>query len=144
MNIKIKCVDDLENLKDIESVWRLCNWGWNDKNSSKMASTFKYRWKNIIAYDNEVAVGYVGIISDQNAYALVVDMMVSPAKQKNGIGMALMEKLVSECKKADIKMIKLISSVEGKKLYESCGFEVCTDETPGMMLKLYELQNKLG
>ena len=104
-----------------------------------MKSVFINRWKNFLAYIDKKPVGYVGLISDHNVYALIVDMMVVPSQQKKGIGKVLMEKIISTCKSEDIKVIKLISSDKGKRLYESSGFNICPEDSPGMMLKLYEL-----
>jgi len=138
MNLNFKLVNTSEDFKDIEIVWRLCNWGWNDKGPERMKSIFDNRWKNIIAYLDDHPVGYAGLISDHNVYALIVDMMVAPDYQKKGIGKSLMTKIIKECKENDIKVIKLISSENGKKLYESFDFDICPNEAPGMMLKLYE------
>jgi len=139
MNVDIKTIEFENTKQDIETVWRSCNWGWNSKSPERMKSVFVNRWKNLLAYIDGFPVGYAGLISDHNVYALVVDMMVEPTYQKKGIGKALMDKVVSECKAEDIKVIKLISSEQGKKLYESFNFDICPNESPGMMLKLYEL-----
>lgn len=140
MNIEIKKAHFENDKKDIEYVWKSCNWGWSDKDPNTMESVFINRWKNFLAYVDNVPVGYVGLISDHNVYALVIDMMVEPSQQGKGIGKALMENLILECKLEDIKVIKLISSEKGKKLYESFNFDICPEESPGMMLKLYELK----
>ncbi|OUR93535.1 hypothetical protein A9Q84_18875 [Halobacteriovorax marinus] len=139
MNVDIKSIQFEDAKKDIKVVWKSCDWGWNDNDSKKMESIFKNRWKNFLAYVEGTPVGYAGLISDHNVYALIVDMMVEPTYQKKGVGKALMERIVSECKSEDIKVIKLISSEQGKRLYKSYDFDICPNESPGMMLKLYEL-----
>ena len=88
MNIEIKKVDFESDKQDIEQVWKSCNWGWNEKDPKRMESVFKNRWKNFVAYLEDEPVGYVGLISDHNVYALIVDMMVNPVQQKKGIGKA--------------------------------------------------------
>jgi GNAT superfamily N-acetyltransferase len=139
VNIEIRKANFEDSKKEIECVWRSCNWGWNDKEPERMASIFKNRWKNFVAFSKGQPVGYVGLISDHNVYALIVDMMVDPTHQKKGIGRELMKEIISECKSEDIKVIKLISSEKGKRLYESSGFDICPEESPGMILKLYEM-----
>ncbi|MCT4642745.1 MAG: GNAT family N-acetyltransferase [Bacteriovoracaceae bacterium] len=136
MNFSIKLMNSHNDLQDIEVIWRSCHWGWDESSPSIMETIFNYRWKNIIAYADKKPIGYAGLISDQNVYALIVDMMVIPDFQRQGVGNKIMNKIISECKGNDIKIIKLISSTEGKKLYQSFNFDICPNESPGMMLRL--------
>ena len=129
-----------EQLSDVKEVWDSCSWGWNP-DESRMISIFNNRWKNLILYCDDKPVGYVGLISDHNVYALLVDMMIMPEFQKKGLGKKLLEYAVKLCKSEDIKVLKLISSEQGKKLYSSIGFDICPVSSPGMMMKLYEVNN---
>lgn len=129
-----------KGLTDLKEVWESCSWGWIP-DESRMISIFDNRWKNLVLYCDEKPVGYAGLISDHNVYALLVDMMIMPDFQKKGLGKKLLEYVVELCKSEDIKVLKLISSEQGKKLYSSTGFDICPESSPGMMMKLYEVNN---
>lgn len=142
MKSEVRLICDLKDeMHDIETVWEACSWGWNS-NQDRMISIFSNRWKNFVLYVESRPVAYAGLVSDHNVYALVVDMMVNPDYQKKGLGKRLVRHIVETCKSEDIKVLKLISSEQGKKLYSSTGFEVCSENAPGMMMKLYELNNE--
>jgi len=139
--IKIETIHDINmSLKDFKVVWDACSWGWSP-DESRMISIFDNRWKNVVLYSGDTPIGYAGLISDHNVYALLVDMMINPDFQKQGLGKKLLEYIVDLCKSEDIKVLKLISSEQGKNLYSSIGFEICPDSSPGMMMKLYEVNN---
>jgi ribosomal protein S18 acetylase RimI-like enzyme len=90
----------------------------------------------VLAYEEKTPVGFCRAISDGFAYALIVDTMVVPSRQRSGIGSAMMETLLKFLQEKKIVFTNLISSKEGKAFYEKLGFRTRSLDEPGMVLSL--------
>jgi GNAT superfamily N-acetyltransferase len=120
---------------DIKRVYQACKWGWPEADEPLLKAMCKSHLC-AIAYERDEPVGFCRVISDGYVYALVVDTLVVPSSRKKGIGTLLIQTALAELKKDGITFVKLISSEEGRPLYEKCGFEVCSNAAPGMILSL--------
>lgn len=113
--------------------------GWADENCdcevlSKLAEKSEIF---VGAFDNESnqMIGMGRVLSDGISDACIQDVAVLPQYRNQGIGKAIIQMLLAECLAKGIDWIQLIASPDGKKLYESCGFEVMLDHVP-MKFKL--------
>ena len=116
----------------VEKIYRNCGWGEGEI----ISIAVKGSYCNVLAFDNDIPVGFSRIISDGAAYALLVDTMVSPNHKRKGIGALMVNKLIEYCRSKNIYIIKLVSSNEAIGFYESLNFKQCEEDTPGMTLKL--------
>ena len=113
--------------------------GWADE-SCDIAILSQLAVKSTVfvgAFDSEThaMIGMGRVLSDGISDACIQDVAVLPQYRHQGIGKAITQMLVDECLAKGIDWIQLIASPAGKKLYESCGFEVMTDYIP-MKLKI--------
>ncbi len=60
-------------------------------------------------------------------------MMVMPIHQKQGVGSAMVDFIVEDSRKGNLKVMKPIASVAGHALYQKSGFRDCPPSAPGMM-----------
>lgn len=65
-------------------------------------------------------------------YACLYDVIVKPSYQHKGIGSEIVKKLVSHCKAVNIRSIHLFTAKGLKEFYVRLGFEVLSDDAPGM------------
>jgi N-acetylglutamate synthase-like GNAT family acetyltransferase len=82
-------------------------------------------------------IGFGRIICDGIVHALILDVIIQPEKQGEGIGKQIMDKLVAKCKKHKIRDIQLFSAKDKAGFYEKLGFECRKEDSPGMQLKKY-------
>ena len=114
--------------------------GWNTKYELSREELFlalKNSWYSISVYDNKELVGFGRIICDGVVHALILDVIVSPEKQGEGIGKEIMNKLTTKCKNHSIRDIQLFSAKGKAGFYEKLGFEVRKKDSPGMGLEKY-------
>ncbi len=113
--------------------------GWNKEYKLTMDELFraiKNSWDMVSAYDNENLIGYGRIISDGVMHALILDMIVLPEYQKNGIGSSILDKLVDRCKQWEIRDIQLFCAKGQAEFYKKHSFSRRPENAPGMEIKL--------
>ncbi|PLX15706.1 MAG: GNAT family N-acetyltransferase [Marinilabiliales bacterium] len=114
--------------------------GWNTKyelSKEELYFALKNSWYTISVYDKEQLIGFGRIICDGIVHALILDVIILPERQGEGIGKEVMDKLVSQCKKYKIRDIQLFSAKDKAGFYEKLGFEKRKDDSPGMQLEKY-------
>ena len=125
---------------DIDGVYKIEKISFADPWSKESIRTeLKNPLSNYIVCERDgVIVGYLGVwfIIDE---AHITNVAVDPSHRKAGIGSSLIEKLVEDCKKSNIKSITLEvrkSNIIAQNLYRKYGFK------PGGIRKEYYNDNK--
>jgi ribosomal protein S18 acetylase RimI-like enzyme len=109
--------------------------GWNTKyelTKDELYAALKNSWYCISIYDQNNLVGFGRIISDGIVHALILDVIVLPEMQGEGIGKENMNKLILKCKKHNIRDIQLFCAKDKAGFYEKLGFERRDENAPGM------------
>jgi GNAT superfamily N-acetyltransferase len=91
-------------------------------------------WATLSAYEGELLVGFGRVISDGVIHALIVELIVLPDYQHQGIGSAILEQLVARCRNAGIRSIKLFAASGKDGFYERHGFVRRPPDAPAMEL----------
>ena len=99
--------------------------GWNIKDTSIVENAINNSTIIKKAIVNNKTVGMARVIGD-GMYYLIVDVVVSPEYQRNGIGKKIIdeiiEKIGNRTEKGQTSSINLMS-IDGKEaFYEKCGF----------------------
>jgi len=113
---------------------------WNIKyelSSKELYIALKNSWYCISVYDEDVLIGFGRIICDGAVHALILDLIIHPDRQREGIGTEIMNKLITKCKKHKIRDIQLFSAKNKAGFYEKLGFEKRNTDSPGMQLEKY-------
>ena len=113
--------------------------GWNEKyqlESDELYKALKRSWYCLSGYENDKLVGFGRIICDGIVHALILDLIVHPDYQKQGIGTQILNKLVEKCQQHRIKDIQLFCAKGYAGFYEKRGFRKRPDDAPGMEIKL--------
>jgi len=114
--------------------------GWNSKyelSIDELYTALENSWYIISVFDNDNLIGFGRIICDGVVHALILDVIIHPERQGEGIGKEIMDKLVSKCKKHNIRDIQLFSAKDKAGFYQKLGFERRTEDSPGMQLEKY-------
>jgi len=97
-------------------------------------------WHAVSAYEGERLVGTGRIIGDGVLHALLVDVIVDPSYRHSGIGSAIVERLVAECRRHHIVDVQLFCAYGVRPFYERVGFAARPDDAPGMELAAGDTQ----
>jgi len=111
--------------------------GWNDSyraTVSDLGLALDRSWKVISAYEGNELVGVGRVVSDGSLHAMIYDLIVRPSHQGQGIGSAILKKLVSACRTEGIRDIQLFSASGKAGFYERHGFRPRPADAPGMEL----------
>lgn len=114
--------------------------GWNTKyelSQEELYVALKNSWYSISVYDKDELIGFGRIICDGIVHALILDVIVLPDKQGEGIGKEIMDRLVAKCKEHKIRDIQLFCAKDKARFYEKLGFERRKEDSPGMQLTKY-------
>jgi GNAT superfamily N-acetyltransferase len=109
--------------------------GWDPQDRLTVAAAAEAlapTWYAVSAYEGERLVGTGRIIGDGVLHALLVDVIVDPAYRHRGIGSAIVERLVAECRRLCIVDVQLFCALGVRPFYERLGFAARPDDAPGM------------
>ena len=127
MNITYKSIKDLPN----EQLYKLfVSVGWADESTTTQAmiDNFNKPFINstivISAWDNDLLVGCVRVLSDKMFRSVIYDLAVLPEYQGNGIG----KELVKKCREQYPNSEWLVgTTTERASFYECIGFKKSSD-----------------
>jgi len=109
--------------------------GWNNKyqlSEDELYDALERSWFCLSAYKSDYLVGFGRIICDGIVHALILDLIVLPEFQNQGIGGQILDKLVEKCQQHQIRDIQLFCAKGFGSFYEKRGFVKRPDEAPGM------------
>lgn len=92
-------------------------------------------WRTISAYDKDALVGFGRLLCDGVMHAVIFDLIVHPDHQREGIGSAILRRLVVECESAGIRDIQLFSANGKTGFYIKHGFAPRPPGAPGMEIR---------
>ncbi len=128
-----------EALPDSEAYFRLfSSTGWNDEygmTAAELARAIATSWYAVSAYDGDELVGFGRIIADGVHHALIADLIVLPTYQRQGIGSAILQRLLAHCHAHHIHDIQLFCARGKEGFYRRHGFVPRPAEAPGMEWK---------
>ena len=113
--------------------------GWNGEYQAtpeELARMLANSQFMLAAYDGASLVGFGRVVSDGVLHAMIYDMIVDPAYQKQGIGTHILHSLVEWCRETHIRDIQLFCARGKRAFYEKNGFVARSDDAPGMQLRV--------
>lgn len=127
------------NLPDIDQYFKLFETtGWNKEYNLDKEQVFEIllnSWYKVSAHKDDNLVGFGRIISDGIMHALILDMIVLPEFQNNGIGSIILNKLKIKCVSHNLGDIQLFSAKGKAGFYKKHGFTIRPGDAPGMEIK---------
>lgn len=126
----------LNKLPDKPDLFRLFQTtGWNEfyrLSDSDLHDAGARSWHVLSAYDGDKLVGFGRIICDGVVHALILDLIVLPVYQEQGIGGKILDSLVQKCLDHRIRDIQLFCAKGQVSFYKKRGFFPRPDNAPGM------------
>ncbi len=109
--------------------------GWNEKyqlDKEKIHKALPHSWHSVSAYDKNRLVGFGRVLSDGILHAFIVELIVLPAYQGQGIGSYILNELTAKCQAGGIQDIQLFCAKGKISFYERQGFVSRPEDAPGM------------
>ena len=69
-------------------------------------------------------IGYLSVLSDGISDAFLLDLMVHPDYQRQGIGKQLVQTAIQDMKKEGIRCVQVTFNPELEEFYTRCGFHI--------------------
>jgi GNAT superfamily N-acetyltransferase len=89
---------------------------------------------NLILRERWIVGGFGRLICDGVMHALVLDLIVAPDRQGQGIGRTILRRLLERCDASGIRDVQLFCASGKQGFYRKMGFEARPDDAPGMQL----------
>lgn len=131
----ISFIDSLPNVYDYWILFQTT--GWNEEynfTQQDLENALKNSWYSNSIYDSEKLIGFGRVIADGVHHALIVDLIIHPDYQSQGLGSRLLDRLVRKCKEFNIRDIQLFAAKDKFGFYEKFGFEKRPINAPGMQI----------
>lgn len=97
--------------------------GWGRLDDDYPAAPQGY-WGTVSGFDDTgKLVAWCAILSDGVRHAVLIDVIVHPAWQRQGIGLALVAEAITRIKAQGITIIHVDFLPEHQAFYERCGFQ---------------------
>ncbi len=127
MNITYKTIKDLPN-EQLYKLFSAVSWADEESTTQSMIDNFNKPFLNstivISAWDEDVLVGCVRVLSDLMFRSVIYDLAVLPEYQGNGIG----KELVRICREKVPNSEWLVgTTTERTSFYEHIGFNKCDE-----------------
>ena len=109
--------------------------GWNQRHQLSEAEVYQAMsrsWYTTSAYLDGELVGFGRLVSDGIYQCFVCDMIVLPDAQGQGIGRAILERLVAHAQDSGIQWLQLTCALGKQGFYTRLGFSPRPEGAPGM------------
>jgi N-acetylglutamate synthase-like GNAT family acetyltransferase len=98
--------------------------GW-DRSDEDYPAAFKGYWASIGAFNNAgKLVGWCALLSDGVRHAVLIDVIVHPSWQQQGIGRTVVQTAIAHSRSLGISIMHVDFLPEKARFYERCGFKI--------------------
>lgn len=125
MSCKIKYIVDIEpEIDELCALRESIGWDRAEKDYPKAFEAYE---TFVTAHDAEDSlIGWCAALSDSVRHAFLIDVIVDPRYQRQGIGRSLVEHTVDTLKERGISIIHVDFESQYREFYERCGFVSCS------------------
>jgi GNAT superfamily N-acetyltransferase len=97
--------------------------GWNRRDEDYPAALSGY-WATVGGFDTtSQLVAWCAILSDGVRHAVLIDVIVHPALQRQGVGLALVARAIEHIQAHNITLVHVDFIPEHTTFYQRCGFQ---------------------
>jgi len=110
------------NPKEIEDLRETIGWDRSEGIYEQVLQLHYAYYTARSAHDN--LIGYVSVLSDGIADALLLDLMVHPEYQRTGLGKQLVRRAVTDIKQTGVRCIHVTFNENLEEFYSECSFHI--------------------
>ena len=98
--------------------------GWSELEADYPAALNGY-WATVGVRDEAGRlVGWGAILSDGVRHAVLLDVIVHPARQRQGLGRRMLQTAIDHCRRQGITLIHVDFTADNIPFYRACGFQI--------------------
>ena len=125
------------NEQEILELYNSVGWSNYTKNINMLKSAYSNSLKTYGAYANEKLVGIIRVVGDGYSVVFIQDILIFPEFQRQGIGTALIQRILDEYKDVYQKHLLTDNTDKTIQFYKSIGFMMDTDIDCRAFTKVY-------
>ena len=123
--------------QEIMNLYGRVGWINYTDNPTMLENAYKNSLKVYGAYDGEKLVGVIRVVGDGYSIVYIQDILILPEYQRQGIGRALLEKVLETYKHVYQKTLMTDNTEKTIQFYKSVGFLMDTDIECRAFMKVY-------
>ncbi len=129
---EIRPYNEVRDFDQVLELYSSVNWLAYTKDPEKLKRALANSHLVLVAYSDQQLLGLVRSISDGEVICYIQDIVVTPVRQREGIGRSLVEELVSRTR---VRQTVLMTDNEPRQrsFYESLGFRLIADDLNGFV-----------
>lgn len=125
------------NEGEILNLYQKVGWTNYTDNPTMLENAYRNSLKIYGAYDDEKLIGIIRAVGDGYSIVYIQDILVLPEYQRQGIGKALLEKVLETYKHVYQKTLMTDNTEKTIQFYKSAGFMMDTDMECRAFMKVY-------
>ena len=125
------------NEQEILDLYNSVGWSNYTKNTNMLKNAYSNSLKTYGAYAKEKLVGIIRVVGDGYSVVFIQDILIFPEFQRQGIGTALIQRILDEYKDVYQKHLLTDNTDKTIQFYKSIGFEMDTDIDCRAFTKVY-------
>jgi aralkylamine N-acetyltransferase len=126
VHMRIERSDAAISWQDVTELFKAV--GWGERSPDEVQAAFARSTFKVFAFDDVKLLGFGRTIDDGRFYANIVDVVVSPTHQRQGVGRAIVEDLQSRLN--GFLVVTLTAAPEVQRFYRRLGWR---HQTTAMM-----------
>jgi len=115
--------------------------GWDGRDAANVQAAFSRSTFKAFAFEGKELIGFGRTIDDGRFYANIVDVVVSPAYQRSGVGRAIVEDLQSRISINGFLVVTLTAAPDVQPFYRRLGWR---NQNTAMILPQSKAQEQLN
>jgi GNAT superfamily N-acetyltransferase len=121
--LEIRPYDAAQDFPSVLSLYESVNWVTYTSETDRLQRALENSYVVFVAVSDGEIVGLVRTISDGEVICYIQDLLVTPAHQRTGVGMALVRKVFETC---DLRQTVLMTDSQHsqRSFYEAAGFSL--------------------
>ena len=136
MNYQIKEYVEYRT-EEILHLYKKVGWTNYTDNPTMLENAYKNSLKSYGAYKDDKLIGIIRVVGDGYSIVYIQDILILPEYQRQGIGRALLEKVLETYKHVYQKTLMTDNTEKTIQFYKSVGFMMDTDMECRAFMKVY-------
>lgn len=112
---------------EILLLYQSAGWRSYTDRPDMLKSAYEHSLKILAAYEREKLIGVIRAVGDGYSIVYIQDLLVMPAYQHQGVGRALLGKILEIYHDVYQKILLTDNAAETIRFYQSAGFSTATD-----------------
>ena len=125
------------NRQEILALYQIAGWSNYTSDPDMLEEAYRHSLKIYAAYIEEKLIGVIRVTGDGYSVIVIQDILVFPEYQRQGIGRALIRKILEEYQSVYQKILLTDNTPKTIQFYRSMGFSAVEDIECRALIKMW-------